>query len=150
MKNSRQTSLNKGTRGANARSPEDSTDCSESDKLTASMLTKALDSLRVDICTKIEPAVGGVQADIAAVREELTSSVSRLQKTVEDQEVRLTELETSASNSSDAMSAVEATVSKLQGHFKELQLKCEDLENRSWRNNIKPVSIPEDQEGVSV
>lgn len=63
MKNSRQTSSNKGTCGANANSPEDPTDCSEGDKLTASMLTKALNSLRVDICTKIELAIGGVQAD---------------------------------------------------------------------------------------
>lgn len=54
MKTSRQMSSNKGTRGANASSPEDPTGCSEGDKLTASVLTTALDSLRVDICTKIE------------------------------------------------------------------------------------------------
>lgn len=54
----------------------------------------------------------------------------------------------SASNSSDAIS--DGTVSRLQGQVKELQSKCEDLENRSWRNNIRLVGIPEDQEGVSV
>lgn len=52
MRNSGQTSSNKGTHGANASSPEDSTGCSEGDKLTASMLNKALDSLRVDFAPR--------------------------------------------------------------------------------------------------
>lgn len=63
--------------------------------------------------------------------------------------MRLKELETSASNSSDAISAAKATVSQLQSQVKELQSKCEDLENRSRRNNIRLVGITEDQEGTS-
>lgn len=114
------------------------------------MLTKALDSLKFDICSKIELAVGGVQADIAAVREELTSSVTSLQKTVDGQEGRLKELEASATVTSDSVSAIEVTVSELQSQVKELQTKCEDLENRSRRNNIRLVVVLEDKEGAMV
>lgn len=114
------------------------------------MLTKALDLLKFDICSKIELAVGGVQADIAAVREELTSSVTSLQKAVDGQEGRLKELETSASVTFDSVSAIEVTVSELQSQVKVLQAKCEDLENRSRRNNIRLVGVLEDQEGAMV
>lgn len=138
-----------GARGANAGSPEELTEGSDGDRLTAGMLVKALDSLKVDICSKIDLAVGGVQADIAAVREELTFSVTSLQKTVEEQDSRLKDLETSATTTSDSMSALEATVTTLQNQVKELQFKCEDLDNRSRRNNIRLVGIPEDLEGVS-
>ena len=89
-----------GACGANAGSPEESTEGSDGDRLTAGMLVKALDSLKVDICSKIDLAVGGVQADIAAVREELTFSVTSLQKTVEEQDGRLKDLETSATTTS--------------------------------------------------
>ena len=68
------SSFNKaGARGATACLPEESTEGSDGDRLTAGMLTKELDSLKIDICSRIYLAVGGVQADIAAVREELTS-----------------------------------------------------------------------------
>ncbi|KAL2082772.1 hypothetical protein ACEWY4_022590 [Coilia grayii] len=143
-------SSNRTARPANASSSEESQDCSESEKLTAGMLTKALDSLKFDICSKIELAIGGVQADIAAVREELTSSVTSLHETVNDQGGRLKELETSAAATCDSMSAMKRTVSELQSQVKVLQTKCEDLENRSRRNNIRLVGIPEDQEGTMV
>lgn len=112
------------------------------------MLTKALDSIKCDICSKIEQAVGGLQAEIVAVREEMVSSVTSLQKTADDQESRLKELEGSATATCDSVSAIEVTVSELQSQVKDLQEKCEALENRSRRNNIRLVGIPEDKEGT--
>lgn len=50
----------------------------------------------------------------------------------------------------DSVSAIEVTVSELQSQIKEPQVKCEDLENRSYRNNIRLVGVPEEQEGVMV
>lgn len=46
------------------------------DLLKASAFTNALDSLKSNICSKIEVAVGGIQADIAAVRGDQTPSVA--------------------------------------------------------------------------
>lgn len=114
------------------------------------MLTKCLDSLKFDICSKIELAVGGVEAYIAALREELTSSVTSLQKAVDGQVGRLKELETSATVTCDSVQAMEVTVSELQSQVKVLQAKCEDLLNRSQRNKIRLVGVLADQEGAMV
>lgn len=93
---------NKTTRGAtgganaNASAPTEEPEpgcAKEEDMLTAGMFTKALDSLKSDICSKIELAVGGLQTDIAAVREELTSSVATIQRSLEEQDGRLQEVE---------------------------------------------------------
>ena len=80
-----------------------------------------------------------MQADIAAVREELTSSITTLQETVEEQEGHLKDLEKSATTTSEFVSALEIKVATLQSQVKELQSKCEDLESRFWRNDIRLV-----------
>lgn len=113
------------------------------------MFTKALDSLKSDICSKIEVAITGVQTDIAAVKEKLTSSVAALQRSLNLQDDRLKDIEKSATEMSDKVTALETTVSKLQSELRDLQQKCEDLECRSRRNNIRLVGIAEGAEGTS-
>lgn len=98
-------STNRSTRGANgganaSTSTEDAEPGSprEEDTLTAGMFAKALDSLRNDICTKIETAVSEIQTDIAAVRVELTSSIASIQRVMDEHDGRLKEVELSATS----------------------------------------------------
>lgn len=144
----------KSSRGANANagasaSPFFDRTVSSGETLTVSMFTSALDSLKSDICSKIEGAVSGLQADIAAVTDELTSSLATMQRSIDNQEDRLKEVEKSATATSDSVTALETLVNKLKSEVGDLQTKCEDLENRSRRNNIRLVGVPEGLEGTS-
>lgn len=60
----------------------------------------------------------------------------------------LTELQACALNHSDTIATLEATVERLSTELKKLDEKCEALEARSRRNNVRIVGIPEGKEGV--
>lgn len=49
-------------------------DSVEDERLTLDLLTKTLDSLKIDIFAKIESAFSGLQSNISAIREDVSSS----------------------------------------------------------------------------
>ena len=99
----------------------------------------------MDICNSNEVAVKGLQTDIAAVKSELNTTTGALQLTINLQEERLAAV--SAKKTSDGLAEMEVSMSALKGEIRALQIKCEDLENRSRRNNLKMVGIAEGEEG---
>lgn len=111
------------------------------------MLREILESFKSEICNTIESAVQGLQADIVAVRSELGSTTGAIQESINLQEERLTAVEDSATKTSDTVTELEATVAAMRGEIQRLQDKCEDLENRSRRNNLRIVGIAEGEEG---
>lgn len=52
-----------------------------------------------------------------------------------------------ATKTSDVLAAMEVTVTALKGEIRVLQNKCEDLENRSRRNNLRIIGIAEGEGG---
>lgn len=119
----------------------------EDEEVTATMLRDMMQSLKADICNSIEEAVKGLQTDIAAVKSELSTTTGALQQTINVQEERLAAVEDSATKTSDGLAEMEVTVTALKGEIRALQSKCEDLESRSRRNNLRIVGVAEGVEG---
>lgn len=117
------------------------------EEVTATMLREILESFKSDICHTIESAVQGLQADMVAVRSELSTTTGAMQQTINLQEERLAAVEDSATKTSDTLAELEATVAAMKGEIQRLQDKCEDLENRSRRNNLRIIGIAEGEEG---
>lgn len=115
--------------------------------LDANMLQSMMNSLRSDIFGKIDDLSVGLRADIAAVRQELKSSIEPLQSAVEAHATTISELERSASDHSGRVTELEAAVSMLTKQTARLEEKYEDLEARSRRNNVRLVGVPEGAEG---
>lgn len=59
-------------------------------------------------------------------------------------------LEEALTDHSDRLTSLEKRVEKLQQENKELNEKTDDLENRSRRNNLHVIGLPEDYEGGAV
>lgn len=125
----------------------DSRGTHEGEPLSAEMFKQSLESIKNDICIKIESAISGLQSDINGVKEELTSAVATIQQSLGSQEERLRAVEDSATATSNSLRYLETTVAKLQTEVTALSLKCEDLESRSRRNNIRLIGISEGEEG---
>lgn len=136
---------NKQTASRGAAHPN--ANANEEEEVTATMLRDMMQSLKADICNSIEEAIKGLQTDIAAVKSELSTTTGALQQTINLQEERLAAVEDTATKTSDGLAEMEVTVSALKGEIRTLQSKCEDLENRSRRNNLRIVGIPEGAEG---
>lgn len=127
-----------------ASKPGDSeTDC----MLTAKTLSESLERLRESICDKIGGDIRdlreNLKVDIDSVRSELTASVANVQASLTSQDARIKDLERAADFSGDCVTQLNSTVMQLQKTVKELQTKCEDLEGRSRRNNLRLIGIEE-------
>lgn len=136
----------KTSRGASA-SASQNIHASEEEEVTATMLRDIIQSLKANICNSIKAAVKGFQIDVAAVKSELCTTTGALQQTINLQEERLATVEDSAMKTRDSLAEMEATVGALKGESRSLQNKCEDLENRSRRNNLRIVGIAEGEQG---
>uniref|UniRef100_A0A672RWL7 L1 transposable element RRM domain-containing protein n=1 Tax=Sinocyclocheilus grahami TaxID=75366 RepID=A0A672RWL7_SINGR len=132
---------------ANTASSADSRGTHEGELLSAEMFKQSLESMKNYICVKIESAISGLHSDINGVKEELTSAVATIQQSLSSHEERLRAVEDSATAASDTLAHLETTVAKLQTEVNALSFKCEDLESRSRRNNIRLIGIDEGEEG---
>ena len=129
------------------RSPGKSEAPDDEKKLSPQMLSSALDSLQESICGKIGAAINSLRADIKtdieAVRNELTASVTNIQAALASHDTRLKELEKAADFVGDCTAELRSTVDRLETEMRLLKDKCEDLEGRSRRNNLRLVGVAE-------
>lgn len=111
---------------------------SSAENLSASiaLLQGMLQSVKNDICTKIDSLSTDLRAEIATVRQEVKDWLGPIQQKVESNADTIRDLERSASDHSDHITELESTISTLQKQVGPLDAKCEDLEGRSRRNNI--------------
>lgn len=124
-----------------------SEDANAANTLDATLLQSMMDSLRSDIFEKIDGLSTSLRSEIASVRQELKNSIEPLQRTVDAHEVTVHELERAATDYDARLIELEATVGMLTKKAARLENKCEDLEGRSRRNNIRVVGVPEGVEG---
>ncbi|KAJ4937147.1 hypothetical protein JOQ06_001728 [Pogonophryne albipinna] len=118
------------------------------DTLDASLLQSMMESLKNDIFRKIDASAASLHSEILSVRQELKSSVEPLQRAVEAHKVTIRDLEQAATDHNTRIDKLEATVDMLTSQVKRLDDKCEDLEGRSRRNNLRVMGIPEGLEGA--
>ncbi|RXN15687.1 putative transposase element L1Md-A101/L1Md-A102/L1Md-A2 [Labeo rohita] len=99
-------------------------------------LQMMLDSLSTDLCS-----------EIVTVRSDVKGWLEPLQQMVESNTSTIKELERSSSDHSDRITELENLISTLNDRLTHLDAKCEYLEGRSRRNNIRLVGLPEGSEG---
>lgn len=125
-----------------------SEDAIAANTLDATLLQSLMDSLRSDIFEKIDGLSTSIRSEIASVRQELRNAIDPLRRTVDAHEATVHELERAATDHNTRINDLEATVSMLTKQATRLEDKCEDLEWRSRRNNIRVVGVPEGVEGT--
>lgn len=86
------------------------------------------------------------KADIKNIRDELTEKVERLFTMQADSANTQMGMEQSLNDATDRLTALEKAHQSLTADHKKLQEKCIDLENRSRRQNIRIIGIPETAE----
>ncbi|KAJ8355364.1 hypothetical protein AAFF_G00061740 [Aldrovandia affinis] len=81
------------------------------------------------------------------VKDELKRSIERIQNKLGRTWSRFIELERGATDHSTRITELEANVGSLTTRVTYLDNRCEDLEGRMRRNNIRLLGIPEGVEG---
>uniref|UniRef100_A0AAV2LE10 Uncharacterized protein n=1 Tax=Knipowitschia caucasica TaxID=637954 RepID=A0AAV2LE10_KNICA len=83
------------------------------------------------------------KADIKTVHDKLMGKVESLFSMQKEAAVTQSDMEQSLSDTSDRLTALENSYQTLAADQKKLEEKCIDLENRSRRQNIRILNIPE-------
>lgn len=115
--------------------------------LTAEMLQSMMGSLKTDIFSKIDTSATTLRSEMILVKDELKRSIERIQNKLDAHGVVLSELERGATDHSTRITELEANVGSLTTRVTYLDNRCEDLEGRMRRNNIRLLGIPEGAEG---
>lgn len=121
---------------------------------TETFRRELLSSLRADIGSIIkleirevlEKEMAGLRGDINTVKTELQSYQSSVTKELASLKDTTTEMGKSLSSCTDDIVTLQREVKQLQTLSESLQNKCEDLEARARRNNIRIVGIPESRD----
>lgn len=95
-------------------------------------ITKLLNDIRSEVCTS---------------RTEILSELKTLKSTLQVHEVKLQEMGDSLTDVDARVITLEKLCSDLAKDNIKMKTKLEDLENRSRRNNIRVIGIPERDEG---
>lgn len=119
--------------------------CSEA--ITTGLLQTMMGSLKTDIFDKIDSLSTSLRSEMTSIRDELKKSIENVQQKLGEHGKNITELEHSTSDHSDRIGILEKSVGSLVKRVTELDNKCEDLESRMRRNNIRLLGIPEGVEG---
>lgn len=154
-RNTIQTQLRPAPQTATSSSTESSasagTALTHADSDAASLKLELLACLRKDIADifkkelqdTLGDALSTIKFDLQAVKTQLANDkaatdamLSKLKGTVGEMEHALTEC-------SDDVAEMKATIKSLTASVTKLENKCEDLESRSRRNNIRIVGVPE-------
>lgn len=100
----------------------------------------------------IRELLGGIRSEVAAHRveilAELKSSISAVKTSLLEQETKLKDVEDSLTDVDGRVTALESTCSTPSKDNERLRVKLDDLENRSRKNNVCVIVIPEGSEGT--
>lgn len=107
--------------------------------------------IKSDICSSIDARIQTVctelKSELATTKKEIQTSITALEGSTASHEKTIKDLERSASLQSDDITALQRQVKRLNSEMEKLVSKCEDLEGRSRRHNIRIIGIPEGAEG---
>ncbi|XP_049889985.1 uncharacterized protein LOC126383499 [Epinephelus moara] len=139
---------NKSESEANANVSASAADDANDDNQQTVLL--AIESLKQDLMAKMEEKATAQSAElrsqIGQIQTELRCAVEQVDKRMEAAEGRVSELEAEVSGRSDSFASMEADVSVMKKELATLRDRCEDLEARLRRCNIRIMGVKEGRE----
>ncbi|CAG5884007.1 unnamed protein product [Menidia menidia] len=117
----------------------------------AALKVELMTSLKEDIAEIIKKqlqetlgdSLSTIQLDLQTVKTQLANNKAATDATLAELKCTVGEVENALSECSDDIAVMKATISSLTANVAKLENKCEDLESRSRRNNIRIVGVPE-------
>lgn len=114
-------------------------------------LRNEIAQIKDDICATLDSRIQTVytvlREELATSKKDVLSSITILEETTASHGNSIKEMEKSATYHSDEVTELRQQVTQLKSELGKLTEKCEDLEGRSRRHNIRITGIPEGAEG---
>lgn len=111
---------------------------------------QAINTLKVDLLAKMDEKASAQTAElrdqIGKLQAELGNALEQVKTRVEATENRMVELESAVSGYSDTVVSMEKDMHTLKKELATLKDRCEDLEARSRRSNLRIMGVKEGRE----
>ena len=113
----------------------------EASSMLLANMRQMMEEMRKDMVSSFETIITEV------VKREVAGALAPLECKITSFAATITQLEDVANDHEERLVSLQASVSQLKGEVDFLNKKCDDLEGRSRRNNIRILGIPEGSEG---
>lgn len=112
-------------------------------ELLASLRKDIADIFKKELRDTLGDALSTIKFDLQAVKTQLASEKAATDATMSKLKGTVGEMEHALAECSDDIAEMKTTIKSLAANVAMLENKCEDLESRSRRNNIRIVGVPE-------
>ncbi|CAI5669521.1 unnamed protein product [Oreochromis niloticus] len=116
--------------------------------LKAELLSALREDFAATLKTEFQAILGeslsSIKSELLSFKKELSSGLSAMQESFIGLKVTVAEMERSLSTCTDDIVSLQRKVEHLTKAVAKLEDKCDDLESRSRRQNIRIVGVPED------
>uniref|UniRef100_A0A3B1IE24 L1 transposable element RRM domain-containing protein n=1 Tax=Astyanax mexicanus TaxID=7994 RepID=A0A3B1IE24_ASTMX len=111
--------------------------------LLASLRKDIADIFKKELQDTLGEALSTIKLDLQAVRSQLANDKAATDATLSKLKGTVVEIEHALTECSDDITEMKTTIECLTATVAKLENKCEDLESRSRRNNVRIVGVPE-------
>uniref|UniRef100_A0A087YPS9 L1 transposable element RRM domain-containing protein n=1 Tax=Poecilia formosa TaxID=48698 RepID=A0A087YPS9_POEFO len=119
----------------------------------AELLTALREEMAGIFKTQLETALTNnliqIKLELHGVKTELSASITAIRSEVDALKVTVAEMDGPLSSCTDDVVSLKSDLDRLSAQVLVLDRKCEDLESRSRRNNIRIIGLPEERGPVS-
>uniref|UniRef100_A0A3P8PDL0 L1 transposable element RRM domain-containing protein n=1 Tax=Astatotilapia calliptera TaxID=8154 RepID=A0A3P8PDL0_ASTCA len=112
-------------------------------ELLASLRKDIADIFKKELQDALGDALSTIKFDLQAVKTQLAIDKAANDATMSELKGTVKEMEHALTVCSDDIAEMKNTIKGLTAHVAKLESKCEDLESRSRRNNVRIVGVPE-------
>lgn len=112
-------------------------------ELLASLRKDIADIFKKELQETLGDALSTIKLDLQAVKTQLANDKAATDATVATLKGTVGEMEHALSGCTDDIAEMKTTIRCLTANLAKLENKCEDLESRSRRNNIRIIGVPE-------
>lgn len=112
-------------------------------ELLASVRKEIADIFKKELQDTLGDALPTIRLDLQAVKSQLANDKAATEATMSKLKGTVGEMEHALTECSDDIAEMKTTIECLTASVAKLENKCEDLESRSRRNNVRIVGVPE-------
>uniref|UniRef100_A0A8C5HK84 Transposase element L1Md-A101/L1Md-A102/L1Md-A2 n=1 Tax=Gouania willdenowi TaxID=441366 RepID=A0A8C5HK84_GOUWI len=113
-------------------------------ELLVALRNEVVTVFRAELQAALSENLSSIKTELLALKTELSGSITSTQAEVAGLKVTVTEMEQSLSTCTDDIVVLKNKVDQLSKEYVKLENKCEDLESRARRQNIRIIGVPED------
>ncbi|CAL9692131.1 unnamed protein product [Knipowitschia caucasica] len=118
-------------------------------ELLAALRQEMTGIFKAELQTAMTLNVSEIKAELLSIKTELTANLAAIRTDVSELRGTVAEMESSLSHCTDDVEKLKHTVERLSTQVLALENKCEDLEGRSRRNNVRIVGLSEQHAPVT-